>query len=150
MNIFAPVISAFTRLCCALLGFGIPVVSIPLALLASAFPQGEPFTPPWQLAASVIGCACLLASGFAMFAVGWRARFERRAYRGVTFLLLLIPLVVGMELMASPVQFPPTHLAIAFSAFTGWLLLLCAWPGLLAAPTPAQQRASSQARRAGW
>eukprot|EP01034_Spumella_vulgaris_P045395 gene45395-56545_t len=107
MRIFAPVVGFFTRLCCALLGFGIPFISIPLALLASAFPAGEPLTPAWQTAVFVVGSACLLGSGFVLFAVGWCARFGKRRYRAVTFALLLIPLAAGLKLIASPADLLP-------------------------------------------
>jgi hypothetical protein len=137
MKVFASVVGLFTRLSCLLLGFGIPLVSIPLALLAGSVPQGEPFTPAWQLALFVIGCAGLIGAGFAMFAVGWGARFDRPLYRGVTFMLLLIPFALGWELMGSPVQFPLAQLAVALTVFTGWVLLLCVRPALLAPPKPA-------------
>ena len=137
MRIFAPVVGFFTRLCCALLGFGIPFISIPLALLASAFPAGEPLTPAWQTAVFVVGSACLLGSGFVLFAVGWCARFGKRRYRAVTFALLLIPLAAGLKLIASPADLLPVYVAAAFCGFSAWVLLLCAWPKLLAGPTPA-------------
>jgi hypothetical protein len=137
MNIFTSVAVICTRLCCALLGFGMLFVSIPLALFLNAFSSEEATVSPWQVTVLVIGGACLLASGFVMFAVGWRGRYPERAYRGATFALLLVPLAAWAKLMISPIQFPPTYLAVALSAFTVWLLLLCAWPELLETPTPA-------------
>ncbi|MYN07351.1 hypothetical protein [Pseudoduganella aquatica] len=137
MKIFASVAVICTRLCCALLGFGMLFVSIPLALVLNAFSSEEATASPWQMMVLVIGGACLLASGFVMFAVGWRARSRERAYRGATFALLLVPLAAWAKLMTSPIQFPPTSLAVVLSAFTVWLLLLCAWPELLETPMPA-------------
>ncbi|HEU4921835.1 MAG TPA: hypothetical protein VFT23_02035, partial [Burkholderiales bacterium] len=87
----------------------------------------------------VIGGAVAVCSGFIMFGVGWPTRMANLRYSAFTFLLLLVPLAAGVTLMlASRVQFPPKELAIALIAFTGWLLVLCAKPGLLHTGTRAK------------
>lgn len=132
MKTFLRVVGFGTRLCSFLIGLALAAISVPVAVLAAAVPQGEPLLPGWELIAFVISGAVAVCSGFIMFGVGWPARMANLRYRGVTFLLLLVPLVAGVALMfVSNVQFPPKNLATALIVFTGWLLLLCLKPGLL-------------------
>jgi len=121
-----------TRLTGGLIGFGLIVLSLPLTLLAAAFPQGEPFIPAWEIISAVLGAGILLGTGFIMFSLGWPKRFASLTFRYTTFIFLLCPFVVGCILIrASRTQFPPVELAIALVTFTLWLLLLCIKPNLL-------------------
>jgi hypothetical protein len=132
MKIFLAFVRHSTRIICILLGVGLPIVSVPFAFLAAGFPQKEPFMPAWKIVSSVVSIASLLGSGFAMFAIGWRAHFANSVYRRTTFVLLLFPLGTGAILISSSrVQFPPLGLAVTLTVFTGWLLLLCVKPTLL-------------------
>ncbi|MRX11222.1 hypothetical protein GJ697_25685 [Pseudoduganella sp. FT25W] len=121
-----------TSLCSCVLGIGLFMMSTMFSLLAGAVPQGEDFTPPWQIVASVIASGALVASGYMMFSLGWPGKFANAWFRWITALLLLIPLAVGCLLVnATRKQFPPVDLAFILIGFTVWLLLLCIKPTLL-------------------
>ena len=132
MKTFLRLVGLVTRLFSFLLGLALAAISVPIAVLAAAVPQGEILTPGTELITLVIGGAVAVCSGFIMFGVGWPARMANLRYRGLTFLLLLVPLAAGVALLfASRTQFPPKNLATALIVFTGWLLLLCLKPSLL-------------------
>lgn len=132
MNTLLGLVGFGTRLFSFLVGLALAAISLPIAVLAAAIPQGEPAMPGWELIAFVVAAAVAVCSGFIMFGVGWPARMANPRYRGVTFLFLLIPLAAGVALiLASHTQFPPKNVAAALIVFTGWLLLLCLKPGLL-------------------
>lgn len=132
MKTFLQLVGVGTRLLSFLVGLTLAAISVPIAVLAAAVPQGEPYLLGWELIGFVIAGAFAVCSGFIMFGIGWPARMANLRYRGITFLLLLVPLVSGVALMfASRTQFPPKNLALALIVFTCWLLLLCVQPGLV-------------------
>lgn len=132
MKIFLRLVGFCTRVFSFLVGLALAAISLPIAVLAAAVPQGEPSTPGWELIALVIAGAVAVCSGFILFGIGWPARMARLGYRGATFLFLLAPLTAGMAVMlAGPTQLAPREPAIALIVFTGWLLLLCLKPGVL-------------------
>jgi hypothetical protein len=115
-----------------LVGFGLAILSLPLSLFSAAFPQGEPSMPAWEIISFVLGSGILVASGFIMFSLGWPKNFTKSTFRRLNFLFLLFSLVVGFILInSSRAQFPLKEIAIIFSTFTSWLLLLCIKPNLL-------------------
>jgi hypothetical protein len=133
MNGLLRLVQIITRLFSGARGLGLFLMSVSLSLIAAAFPQGEVITPGWQIITFVIGTGALVASGFLMFSLGWPTRFARASFRWTTTLLLLVPLAVGCVLVnATRTQFPPVELAFMLIGFTGWLLLLCVKPALLA------------------
>lgn len=132
MKTFLQLVGFGTRLLSFVVGLTLAAISVPIAVLAAAVPQGEPYLLGWELMGVVIAGALAVCSGFILFGVGWPARMANLPYRGITFLLLLVPLVSGVALLfASHTQFPPKNLALALIIFTCWLLLLCVQPGLV-------------------
>jgi hypothetical protein len=116
-------------LCLCYAGFLI-VSSLPLALLAAATPQGEPFTPAWQIILFVIGAATLLASGFlyvGLLGERMRSAVRHRAAAGV---LLALPIAAGAVLLLTkghPEMRPTGWFFLAPAA----LAFLCmVWPSL--------------------
>jgi hypothetical protein len=122
-----------TRLICILIGFAIAASFAFAAFLATAGPQGEPFTPLWKTFLATTGVGLVFASGYIMFAIGWQARFARLPFRAINAVLLLLPFTAQVMIIRLH-RFPilPSYAAVSVVLFTAWLMLLCAKPGLLA------------------
>lgn len=106
------------------------VLSMALGLLASGMPQGEPFTPMWEIMTITIGLGTVLASGFLYPGLlGERGQGAAR-HRIAAGVLLAMPVILGALLVLGESHpemrplgwffLPPA--AVAFIGF--------AWPGL--------------------
>lgn len=109
-------------------GLVILIFSAGGALLAGAFPQGEPFTPPWQMTLIILGAACIFVSGYLFVGYyGDRVRHSPRL-RIIATLLLFIPIVATALLLLHSNHFEIYPVIIPLLIFSVALLVAIVWP----------------------
>lgn len=82
---------------------------------------------------TVIGLGALVASGYAMFAIGWRPGASLRARDALNLMLLLPPFALALLALGltGGENIWAGILAGLTASFTALLMVLCGWPSLL-------------------